>query len=518
MLMIGTTPLWGQSLLSYWNFNTGANGTPWNAPIPASTGTGVITAGTWTWGDVIFTEGFAGSAQNALFGDPAGASLSLRNNLMNGNYIQFEFSMEGFENLIISYWTQKTSTGFNNNQWSWSSDGVNFTNFGALINPALTPGSVITLETSALNLSQTAYLRYTLNGATSATGNNRIDNVQIQATQVGAIAPPSNLIATAVSISQINLGWTLNNNNNSVLLAWSADGIFGNPSGTYQIGNTIAGGGTVLYYGTEATAVHQNLTANTKYHYKAWSHAGSAYSTGVTANATTFPEPNITTLPYTEAFDLDLGDCLWFSVSGHTKYWIHGIYEGNGYASMNGFNSGDLETDWLILPGVNLNNYTNEVLTFNTWWRYGVDDETNYLKLYYSTNYAGNGSPVNATWTELQFTRPTVEQTWTASGSIDLSQIQGQLVYIGFKYQYEVGKYKWWQVDNISMTGDSGTVLPGDANCDGIVNILDVISLVNYIVGMNPQPFCPENADLNADGQINILDIVITTNIIMQGN
>lgn len=59
-------------------------------------------------------------------------------------------------------------------------------------------------------------------------------------------------------------------------------------------------------------------------------------------------------------------------------------------------------------------------------------------------------------------------------------------------------------------------ILPGDANCDGIVNILDVITFVNFITGLNPQPFCPENSDLNGDGQINVLDVVLTTNIILQ--
>lgn len=506
-----------QDVLTYWNFNTGVNGTPWIAPIIASYGSGVITAGTWTWGDVNFTEGFSGSTQNALFGDPSGASLSLRNSAMNGNYIQFEFSMAGFENLIVSYWTQRTATGFNNNQWSWSTDGINFTNFGPMINPSLTPGLVITLELTELNLAPNAYLRYTLDGATSATGNNRIDNLQLNATQLGAIIPPSNFMATPFSTSRIDLSWDLNASNNAVLLAWSSDGIFGTPTGTYQAGDLITGGGTVLYIDNGTTFSHTGLNANTTYYYTIWSYDGSIYSNGVIKNATTYPEPAYTTLPYAEAFDSNLGQCLSFSVSGITKYWIHGVYADNGYASMNGFNSGEAETDWLIFPGIDLDDYTNEILTFDTWWRYGLDNETNYLKLYYSTNYAGNGNPENATWNELLFTRPTEEQIWTSSGAIDLSQIQGELVYIGLKYQYTVGNYKWWQVDNISITGEGGTILLGDANCDGIVNILDIITLVNHIVGLNPQPFCPENSDLNGDGEINILDIVLTTNIIMQG-
>jgi hypothetical protein len=446
--------LHGQQLIAYWNFNEGANGTAWSAPITASAGAGNITAGTWTWDDPIYTEGFAGSTQNALFGDPAGASLSLRSEEMNGNYIQFEFSMVGYENLVISYWTQRTSTGFVNNQWSWSSDGVNFTNFGQVIEPVLSPGSIITLELSELNGVESAYLRYTLAGASSATGNNRIDNFQINASQPGAVTPPSNFEASAVSTSQIDLGWNLNADNDPVLLAWSEDGVFGAPTGTYNAGDQIAGGGTVLYSGSNTDFAHEDLDPGTTYFYKAWSYDGSDYSAGVTANAATNPMPATTDLPYAENFDEDLGNCYVFSVSGPTKLWNYATFEDNGYAQMNGFNSGDIEEDWLILPGINFDDYDNEVMTFDTWWRFGEDDDSNYLKLFYSSNYPGTGDPTASTWTELSFTQPTEEQTWGPSGDIDLSGISGELVYIGFKYRYESGQYKWWQVDNISILGD----------------------------------------------------------------
>lgn len=524
MLLIGTTPLWGQSLIYYWNFNNNIPGTNqnWEQPIPANIGAAQIT--------YTFTEAFsfAGTIINGIEGEIAGGSFAPRggvDNINNGAYLTINAPTTGYNDIVITYPTRRTSTGFNTQEIQYTIDGstwvtketfdISLFENNWLVNQIIV---VNFSEITAVDNNPDFAVRIILNGTTSSAGNNRFDNIQVLGFQPGGVVPPSNFTATAVSTIQVDLNWQLNTNNNTVLLAWTPDGIFGTPSGNYQIGDVISGGGNVLYLNAGTAFNHVALDPNTIYYYKLWSFDGTNYSTGITKSAITFPEPNFTTLPYTEAFDLDLGDCLWYNVSGFTKYWIHGTFEGNGYASMNGFNSGDFEIDWLILPGVNLNNYANEVLTFDTWWRYGIDDENNYLKLFYSTNYPGNGNPVNATWIELEFIRPTLEQSWTSSGSIDLSQIQGELVYIGFKYQYEVGKYKWWQVDNISMTGDTGTILPGDANCDGIVNILDVISLVNYIVGMNPQPFCPENADLNADGQINILDIVITTNIIMQGS
>jgi len=60
-------------------------------------------------------------------------------------------------------------------------------------------------------------------------------------------------------------------------------------------------------------------------------------------------------------------------------------------------------------------------------------------------------------------------------------------------------------------------VIPGDANCNGIVNVIDVITTSNYIMGLNPEPYCFENADVNGDGIINVVDIIATVEIIMGG-
>lgn len=54
---------------------------------------------------------------------------------------------------------------------------------------------------------------------------------------------------------------------------------------------------------------------------------------------------------------------------------------------------------------------------------------------------------------------------------------------------------------------------PGDANGDGIVNVLDVITITAYFVGHDPEPFCFENADVNQDGLINVLDVIGTVDI-----
>ncbi len=58
----------------------------------------------------------------------------------------------------------------------------------------------------------------------------------------------------------------------------------------------------------------------------------------------------------------------------------------------------------------------------------------------------------------------------------------------------------------------------GDANTDSIINILDVVSMVGYILG-NSELIgdAYDNADSNNDGSIDILDIVNITNLILIG-
>ena len=56
----------------------------------------------------------------------------------------------------------------------------------------------------------------------------------------------------------------------------------------------------------------------------------------------------------------------------------------------------------------------------------------------------------------------------------------------------------------------------GDTNGDGTLNILDVILLVNIILGGNPSNGEIEVADINFDGQLNVLDIISLVNLILE--
>ena len=177
-----------------------------------------------------------------------------------------------------------------------------------------------------------------------------------------------------------------------------------------------------------------------------------AYATGYIPSSVAIAEyvietANHATIPYSQTFDTDLGDTYSYSVSGPTKTWYHT----DGAAAVNGFNSGDTEEDWLILPGLNMNLNQYETMIFDTWGLHGTPGEDNYLKLYYSTNYAGIGDPGSAIWTEIPFTAPAEPDVWANSGLLDLSAISGTDVFFAFKYYAVSGNYTYWKVDNIDI-------------------------------------------------------------------
>ena len=54
----------------------------------------------------------------------------------------------------------------------------------------------------------------------------------------------------------------------------------------------------------------------------------------------------------------------------------------------------------------------------------------------------------------------------------------------------------------------------GDVSGDGIVNILDLVQLSNYILGVSTPAYeCA--ADFSGDGNVNILDLVQVANFIL---
>jgi len=175
--------------LAIWNFN--------DSDLNVDHGNGTLTSNINVT-NILFA---AGTTNNARQGDIAGQALSIQGgtgNANNGRNITFNVSTVGFSNIAVSFAIQGTSTGFSNNQFQYSLDGITFVNFGAPIHPATAFGSVPVVFTLAsiaeLNNNPNAVFRIVFDGATSSTGNNRIDNVVVEGTNATIPEPTTALL------------------------------------------------------------------------------------------------------------------------------------------------------------------------------------------------------------------------------------------------------------------------------------------------------------------------------------
>ncbi len=153
------------------------------------------------------TVGFgAGTTVNARQGDPALQALVLSGNANNGQSITLNVSTLGFGDLMVSFATQRTSTGFNNNQFQYSLDGITFLDFEAPYNPAAAFALVVfdLSGIAGLNDNPNAAFRIVFNGATSSGGNNRLDNLVVEGSPIDNTAVPE-----PATLTLFGLGWTL---------------------------------------------------------------------------------------------------------------------------------------------------------------------------------------------------------------------------------------------------------------------------------------------------------------------
>jgi endonuclease I len=153
--------------------------------VPSDTGLALLDSSGWT-GEI---QSFSGVGTNSQ-------SYVLEGDLGNGSHIDFKCSTLGFGSLGLTFQTRGSATGFSVGTWSWSIDGTTFTTLPgintATQNTAFTARTVDFSSLAALNHQPNVTFRYTLSGATSEMGNNRIDNFAINAVPLPGITISAN--------------------------------------------------------------------------------------------------------------------------------------------------------------------------------------------------------------------------------------------------------------------------------------------------------------------------------------
>ena len=156
--------------------------------------------------------------------------------------------------------------------------------------------------------------------------------------------------------------------------------------------------------------------------------------------------PHYEILPLSQGFDRDvnyntLRDNTLLEIPGWYNFaqtgsalWKIQVYQGNGYAELTTFQSGDaVNVSWLVSPEF-IPEEKHSTLVFRVAQSY-VTNVTNKLEVFISEDFDGT-NVATATWVPLNPALPGINATYFAfmdSGDIDLSQYIGKKLKLAFK-------------------------------------------------------------------------------------
>lgn len=312
---------------------------------------------------------------------------------------------------------------------------------------------------------------------------------------VSGVTRPSALLAAATGTNSINLEWVKNADNNDVMVVWAESNSFGVPeNGTaYSVGQTLPGGGTVIYRGGQPSFEHAGLNPATTYFYRAFSYnVTDTYSPGRNANASTFCSP-FSSFPFNENFNASPPFPVCWEIvdhQGNGQVWQFGTHN-NGltgttgnYAYLNSdtYGSGNNQNADLVSPVFDFSNHTDIHLSFTHYFRQYQAKST--VRLSYSTD---NGQ----TWVQIQ--------EWTASTSNpaifsqSFPSLEG-LNQVRFKWNYTGTYAYYWDVDDVQVTA---IPLPGK-DIDVRVFLEGPYGVSDMGTSLNAQNLMPLNQPFNA--------------------
>jgi hypothetical protein len=197
---------------------------------------------------------------------------------------------------------------------------------------------------------------------------------------------------------------------------------------------------------------------------------------------------------------------------------------GNGYeldpaTNQNSASFDDVDGGYTTLysPEFNFEGLDEVILTYWRWYTNNIGDNGNTDKWVVSAS--NNGSA----WVDLENTSSS-DLAWSQQRFI-LSDYIGLTSSVSFKFVAEDilysgdagsgGSLVEAAVDDFSLKYiSSGSGILGDVNNDESVDVLDVVLVVNMILGNESPNFAA--ADINSDGSINVQDIIFLINIILE--
>jgi hypothetical protein len=265
--------------------------------------------------------------------------------------------------------------------------------------------------------------------------------------------PVQSLTVSVVSSSQVNLTWSLNYAGDTVIVAFNTVNIFGVPTGNYLPGQTITGGGEILYKGKLTSFSHTSLNPATTYYYSVWSKNGTNYSVVPIKNhATTLCTP--TPLPFSENFNSIFWPVCWSQQNAGTgiqpQWWGSGTSHAGGATSemMSVSQAVNPGTTRLVSPAINTNGVSQLNLAFNHMLDSKGTGAT--LKIQSSVDaIAWNDEAWSVATTATDINPTTVNTTI-------INSLNSATTYIAFTITGNLGQYDSWYIDNVSVTVPTG--------------------------------------------------------------
>lgn len=250
-------------------------------------------------------------------------------------------------------------------------DGTTYISGGAIGNGTVVYSGINTSFNATGLTSSTNYFFYVFSMNALCTGGPKYLTVApLTGSATTLPNPPTAFTANAAGQTQINLSATPNAAGNHIFVVWNTLNVFGTPSGTYGLNDSVAGGGTVYYIGPAASLTHHTgLNPGTTHYYRAWSVvSGPGYSsTAINANASTVCD-TVSFFPYTEDFNSAVfpPTACWERYSGYLANpsiltpvpfgWVHddwrNLVTGDKAAKVNVY--GEFVNYWFVTPSIDL--------------------------------------------------------------------------------------------------------------------------------------------------------------------
>jgi hypothetical protein len=169
----------------------------------------------------------------------------------------------------------------------------------------------------------------------------------------------------------------------------------------------------------------------------------------------------------------------------------------------------DVTVNATIIPHVTANNVRAHIVVVEetTYGNVGTNGETSFKHVMMKMLPNANGTLVNLV------AGVPIELSYSHDMSTTFVEEMDDLLVVVFVQDTDKSIFQSAYSEEVTSF-----ILPGDANCDGLIDVLDVVATVSYALGNNPQPFCFDNADINGDGVIDVIDVVGVVNIVLGGS